>query len=112
MSYHDDPLVNDAVLAIINDGNGEMCGMDYEARKAAAKRQEYGIHLYQKAAQAYIRYFNRHFLDAGESERRFTPNQLETIARLLQRYYLDHIAEVNTYRCGRLWNDAREELGQ
>lgn len=93
MSYHDDPLVNDAVLAIINDGNGEMCGIDYEARKAAAKRNEYGMYLYGQAARAYIGYRNRHFRDSSDVWIRPSAGQIETIARLLQRYYLDHLAE-------------------
>lgn len=84
MSYSADPVINDLVLTIINDGNGAQCGRTYEQRCAAA---ENGIFEYSYMCREYSRQRNR----AGSS--RATREQILAAATILQEYYREHMAE-------------------
>ena len=78
--YHENHKINDIVLTVINDGNGSQCGMDYGQRCTAASKSEYGVYQYEKACKQYMP--------------TATPGELESAARLLQAYYLEHMAEM------------------
>lgn len=83
--YHQDPVVNDLVLTIINDGDGSQCGMSYKQRCQSAA---FGILNFRFACRQYsrIRYANGGSLATRE--------QWLTAADVLQSYYREHIKEI------------------
>ena len=88
MSYHIDPVVNDLVLTIINDGDGEQCGTDYRQRIGAA---EFGLFKFRTACREYGRYRQRVY---GLSFP--TREQWFTAATILQNYYRAHVEEIKS----------------
>jgi hypothetical protein len=85
--YSEDPIVNDIVLTIINDGNGEMCGMTYADRQAAARRDGCGRYQFEAAARRYVRYWNRNFRDDDERPRKISRAQQLQVGEILVDYY-------------------------
>lgn len=81
--YHSDAGINDAVLTIVNDGNGKQCGMDYAARVRAG-RDGGRIMPFMDAVLRYKREFTR----SEEGLRRAA-----TAARILVDYYVAHARE-------------------
>lgn len=86
MGYHEDPIVNDIVLTIINDGNGSQCGMDYEERKRMAE----SVYRFRTACREYNRQRSR------SGSVRATPGQIIQAADILQAYYREHVAECSS----------------
>ena len=84
--YSENPVVNDIVLAVINDGNGSQCGMTYEQRCVAA---EHGLADYRVACAKYGK-DGRVALD----ERPATRAEVIEAASLVQKYYRNHMAEA------------------
>lgn len=83
MGYHSDARINDAVLTIINDGDGSQCGMDYAARKRAG-RDGGRIMPFTNAVLHYRRDLQLSaagLRDAAEA------------ARILMDYYVTHVRE-------------------
>src|SRR5262245_45402970 len=86
--YHDDPKVNDIVLTIINDGNGEMCGgLDYEGRKAAGRSND--LFAFHKAAKVYGQVYGPKVFEST----RATLAQVRKAAEILLAYYVEHVKE-------------------
>jgi hypothetical protein len=85
MSYHQDPVVNDLVLTIINDGDGSQCGRSYQQRCNAA---ENGIFEFRYACREYGRQRSR----SGSS--RPTREQVLIAADILQSYYRERVKEI------------------
>ena len=86
MSYHENAAINDAVLTIINDGDGSQCeGFNYARRKAAA---EFGLFEYRAAVRAYSRYRHMHY-----GSRHLTRPEVIEAASYLQEYYREHVKE-------------------
>lgn len=77
--------VQDAVLTIINDGNGSLCGMDYKARCAAA---DTGIAQYRLAVALYSLWKQAH-----GGQRLTKLNQIKAASEI-QDYYRNHNKEV------------------
>lgn len=86
MSYHNDPIINDLVLTIVNDGDGSQCGMTYDQRCRAANT---GLFEYRAACRAYSRYRHSHY-GAPHASR----EQIIAAADLIQAYYREHVAEM------------------
>jgi hypothetical protein len=85
MSYSENPRINDAVLTIINDGNGAQCGMDYAQRCAAA---ETGVSRYRTACARYSDYSHRTY-----GSPRMTQSEIVRAADILQAYYRENLVE-------------------
>lgn len=85
MSYHTNGAINDAMLSIINDGNGGMCGMTYKQRCDAA---ETGIGLFRRAVKVYSDYAREQF-----GLRKLTRAEIIETATELQAYYRRHVKE-------------------
>lgn len=85
--HHQNPIINDIVLTIINDGNGSQCGMDYAARCAAA---ENGIASYRAAC----RYYNLQRSYAGAKSA--TRAEMLEAESVLQGYYRQHMQEATS----------------
>jgi hypothetical protein len=83
MGYHDDPAINDALLTVINDGNGSQCGLTYEDRKQLGA--EYAVR-----PAGVLRDFKR---AARRYRRDLTPSQATAAARFLADYYVQHVRE-------------------
>jgi hypothetical protein len=83
--YHDDPVVDDLILTIINDGNGSQCGMTYENRKSAAFSHD--LAPFRIAARKY----STQRVKAGGSPA--TRSQIIEAANYLMHYYTEHNAE-------------------
>ena len=83
--YHDNPAINDTLLSIINDGNGDVCGMSYQQRRDAS---ENGILQYRAACREYSKY--RHKVHGS---RHLTRLEIIEAADFLQNYYRVHVAE-------------------
>ena len=75
--YHTNPAINDTVLTIINDGNGDQCGMSYKQRCAAA---EYGIMAFRSACRTYRPELKR--------------TEVIEAATIIQEYYREHMREI------------------
>lgn len=90
MLYHRDSAVDRLVLAVINDGDGSMCGMTYAERCA---RAVYGLADFYAAVDE---------MDRVSVERFDTPptprDQRRVAARLVQDYYRRHVAELAAQR--------------
>ena len=87
MSYHADPVVNDMLLTIINDGDGKLCGRSYRQRLAAAA---HGNMLFE------FRYMCREYgrVRARAGASRPTREQTLLAASLLQAYYEESVEEL------------------
>lgn len=74
----DDHKIEDAVLTIINDGDGSMCGLNYKRRCELA---EYGL------------------MDYCHAVKQFDPTLSRTQNRIagerIQEYYRNHVAEMH-----------------
>lgn len=73
-----DHKINHAVLAIINDGNGSLCGLTYTRRCELA---EYGLVDYCHAVKQF--------------DPTLTRTQNRKAGEILQAYYQNHVAEMN-----------------
>ena len=82
--YSENPVVNDLVLTIINDGNGSQCGMDYARRCVAA---DTGIREFRAACVEYGAVRTK----SGSS----APSRTDILeaATILQSYYREHVKE-------------------
>jgi len=78
---------NDAVLSIINDGSGEMCGYSYEQRLESA-RQLRSVVAMRHAARNYGRYRVKHF-----GAPNLTRAEWVEAGNLIAAYYDDLIRE-------------------
>lgn len=85
MAFSEDPVIEDLVLTIINDGEGTQCGMNYCARCQAA---ENGIFEYRLAVRNYNRY-RRSVYGSPHASR----EQVLMAATLIQKYYREHVKE-------------------
>lgn len=74
MSYSNDPVVEDIILTVINDGNGSECGMTYQERLNA------DIFQFRNACRKY--------------SPKATHNQRFQAAQLLFEYYENHKKEI------------------
>lgn len=88
MNYHDKHAINDAVLAIINDGDGSMCGMSYKDR-CRPDVVQHGIIHYRNAVRTYSRYAVTHF----EATKLRRQDQIIAADRI-QAYYREHLKEL------------------
>lgn len=90
MSYHDDPQVNEIILTVINDGNGNQCGADYSERCRIAQHAEVDSARYRfrGIARAYDRYSHRVY---GHPLR--TLKQTSEAGDYLAKYYAEHVKE-------------------
>lgn len=82
--YHKNPVINDLMLTIINDGNGSQCGVSYKERCESA---ENGIFKFRYACRTYGRARSR------SGARYPTRDEIITAANLLQEYYREHVSE-------------------
>jgi hypothetical protein len=85
--YHENPAINDAVLTIINDSDGEFCGMTYRQRCDCADM----LSCFVQAVEVYSsarRWITGH--------RRLTRSEIADAARFLQFYYQNHMRECQT----------------
>ena len=85
MSYHVNPVINDLVLAVINDGNGSECGMTYDER---CKMAEFGILYYRAACKRYSERRVKVY-----EVRKATRAEIIEAASIIQEYYRQHIKE-------------------
>ena len=80
----EDHKIEHAVLAIINDGDGSLCGLNYSRR---CKVADYGLVEYCAAVK------------------RFDPSlkrtQIRKAGELIQAYYQNHVAEMKRTEEGR-----------
>lgn len=83
--YSDNPVINDLVLTIVNDGNGSQCGMSYAER----------CHFANDATTAHYRIacavYARNRRDSGSSMA--TRREIDEAAEILQHYYREHVKE-------------------
>lgn len=89
MEYSENPIVNDTCLTVINDGNGEMCGYDYQQRKTAARSGNRSA--FRHMARNYGRYRLKHF-----DSRNLTRPEWVEAGDILFEYYLEHIRECES----------------
>ena len=87
MSYSDDPIINEIVLVVVNDGNGKQCGMTYQQRCDAA---ENGLADYVNAC---LRFDRQRVADGGAPAVK-RAIQVRGAAEIIQAYYRQHVAEV------------------
>jgi hypothetical protein len=89
VSYHENPAINDTVLTVINDGNGEQCGYSYEMRKDAARESDGrgDIAKFRHMARNYGRYRKRY------GTRNLTREEWVIAGDILLKYYVNHIRE-------------------
>jgi len=78
----------DIELAVINDGNGEFCGLTYRQRCELADRGGYGLYRLEQACRAYDRHAHRYF----ETERA-TDEEIRLAAEEIFAYYRRHNLE-------------------
>jgi len=81
--YHDNPRTNNVILAVINDGNGGLCGMTYEERCQSVDNFTSVLNL-RKAARVCA--------DRLGINLPFRPDSFEA-GNILSRYYQDHVKE-------------------
>lgn len=74
--YSTNHKINEAVLTVINDGNGSQCGMDYNERCRVA---EFGLADFNTACKKYNPFLSR--------------KEAREAAELLQAYYHEHVKE-------------------
>lgn len=78
---------NDAILSVINDGNGSMCGYSYQRRLGRAI--DLDRWAFREMARNYSRYANKHF-----GSKRLTSAEWVEAGDLLYAYYLEHVDEL------------------
>jgi len=83
--YSHNATINDLVLTIVNDGDGDQCGMTYAQRCAAA---ENGLFELRAAVRHYNRYRHSQYRAPLASR-----EEVIEAADILQRYYREHMAE-------------------
>jgi len=86
MTFHIDPVVDDIVTTIVNDGNGDQCGLTYDNRCRAAK-----ANLYIEFRWS-VRNYARRRMALGHGY----PNREQIIdaADTVMAYYRQHLKEV------------------
>jgi hypothetical protein len=84
--YHENPIINDLILTIINDGNGSQCGLSYAQRKYEAAH--HGLSQFRLACARY----NKQRVASGSKK----ADRLEVIeaAQILFDYYIAHNREI------------------
>ncbi len=87
--YSNDPLVNDIVLSVINDGNGDQCGTDY-AKRVDLGRQIVNLYQFRAMAREYGRYAKKRFGSPIP-----TRAQWVEAGNLLSEYYEEHVKELS-----------------
>jgi hypothetical protein len=91
MAYSEDHAVNDIVLAVINDGNGSMCGLTYQHRCDIVRRQAGPVAMMQfrNACRRYSQYSRLRF------ETPCVPHEkVNAAAQLVLEYYRQHVKEI------------------
>ncbi len=80
--YHDNPNIDNVVLAVINDSNGGLCGMTYEERCQSIRDLTSVVRLRKAAREC------AHRLG-------FIPTRFEWIEAgdILSDYYQEHVKE-------------------
>jgi hypothetical protein len=68
--------INDIVLTVINDGDGSLCGYNYDQRLQAARTNTIGI--FKSAAQTYMN---------------TSAENIDLAAEELMEYYKEHLKE-------------------
>ena len=91
--YSDNPVINDIVLAIINDSNGSQCGMTYEDRCANVHNASLSRRLFREGAVRYTT--SREYLVNNEPVKR---GDIITAAKILLDYYREHLADYVEYQ--------------
>lgn len=91
MAYSQDPVVEDAVITITNDGNGSQCNCTYHERLANARHPSAVFRL--ATWRHMVRAYNRWRIKQGDQVL-FTTRQVCEAARLLDAYYQDHLGEL------------------
>lgn len=86
MSYSENPIIENIVLTIINDGDGSQCGMSYDARLA---RAHVGIYRFRDACRQCSRYLHENF-----DLRQANPREIRYAAIIVQDYYRNHAEEI------------------
>lgn len=76
-----DHKIDHAILAIINDGNGSLCGLNYARR---CELSEYGLVDYCQAVKQF--------------DPTLTRKQNRKAGELIQEYYRNHVSEMNQER--------------
>lgn len=94
--FSEDHAVEDIVLAVINDGNGSMCGMTYQER---CQCPHTNLWSFRRACRVYAEYAHKNFETAMASRK-----QILSAALLVQKYYKQHVKEID--KCN---EDARIE---
>lgn len=89
----DDPVVNDMVLTVVNDGNGDQCGYSYPERLRVARMPNVLARDY--LFRCMCEHYDRHCRVRDGTTERPTTFQLRAAARELRDYYDRHIAEVD-----------------
>jgi hypothetical protein len=85
MGYHENPAINDAILSIINDGDGSQCGVSYKQRLGAL---ESALNVFVKAGYGFSTWNVEH-----DSQPLSRKDILEA-AHVLLDYYYEHMKEM------------------
>ena len=83
--YHDNPVLNNIILTIINDGNGSECGTTYDDRIKFAGNYDTAS-FYAMTRHCAERYGDR-----------LTAQQVGDAAMIVYSYYVNHNTENTTY---------------
>lgn len=86
--FSKDPIINDIVLTIVNDGNGKQCGASYEKRLEYATRHKPYL-AFRAIAREYGR---RAFRSYGTAHP--TLQQTSQAGNILADYYAQHLMEM------------------
>lgn len=97
MSYHKDPRVSDAVLVVVNDGDGTQCGLTYKDRLALympqAKPHALRLAEYRRAVRRWDTHrLRRYGLETGGP---LSGPQVQAAAVCLESYYSQHVKEFD-----------------
>ena len=87
MSFHRNHKVNNLILTVINDGNGDQCGVNYNERM---KHAEFPLGTMQKAV--------KHYNDSLPSNEKANRRELFAARNFLGCYYREHFYEANPER--------------
>ena len=87
MSYHFDTRVNDIMLTVINDGNGDQCGADY------AERCRLGKDGTQRSRMQF-RYIARECARRARKAAQTSLAQSSAAGDFLFKYYVNHAKEL------------------
>jgi hypothetical protein len=86
--YHQNHVINDIVLTIINDGDGSQCGFSYKDR--CENPDPYTM---LRAVQTYLSLSPDY---QGQNMPRL--KQQSEAAQILLDYYTDHVAEIQRFK--------------